>query len=102
MKKKDKNTILLPAFERMHHVIVTEFTVAVNLATDLRNGHPLLVNFANLPVDDANSLLSFLSGVVFALDGQVREVAEKTYLFGSETDFLDGSLNNYLKERSAK
>ena len=44
-------------------------------------------------------MLTFLSGAVYALKGEVHKIHTKTFLFGSESEYLDGTLKQYLKER---
>ena len=44
-------------------------------------------------------MLTFLSGAVYGLKGEVHKIHTKTFLFGAESEYKDGTLNQYLKER---
>lgn len=70
----------------------------VTLAKKLLNGYPLVLNFNALEVDLANKVIAFLSGVIFALDGEIVGIQDKVFLFARKQDFMDGTLNDFLAE----
>lgn len=69
-----------------------------NLSTALINGAPLILNFDNLQVDTANKIISFISGVVYAINGHTMQINRTTYLFTSEDAFDDGSLDKFIQQ----
>ncbi len=70
----------------------------VNLAKELINGSPLVINFENLGIDDANKVVAFLSGAMFALDGKVEQINSRVFLFARAQEFKDGTLKQFLAE----
>lgn len=69
-----------------------------SLARKLIEGSPLILNFDQLHVDSANKVISFISGVVFAIEGHIVEINETTYLFGDKNLYTDNSIEAWLKE----
>jgi len=69
-----------------------------SLARKLIEGSPLILNFDQLHVDSANKVISFISGVVFAIEGHIVEINETTYLFGDKNLYTDNSIETWLKE----
>ena len=68
-----------------------------SLAKQLMDGTPLILNFDQLHVDRANKVIAFLSGVVYAVNGHIVEINETTYLFGNESLYVDGSVEQWLR-----
>ncbi len=50
-------------------------------ADDLRNRKAVIVNMENVDKAMARRVVDFLSGCVYALDGDVRKIAQSAYLF---------------------
>lgn len=70
-----------------------------SLANDLLSGIPLVLHFAKLNnIDGANKIISFISGVVYAVGGHIVEINPNTYLFTDEKAFEDGTLDSFLKQ----
>lgn len=68
------------------------------LAKQLMSGSPLILNFDNLHIDNANKAISFISGVCYAIQGQIVEINQTTILFGDHDLYTDGSVEAWLKE----
>ena len=99
-KKETEFKSPLTAFQLLERIIVKESSQLLDLANFLKNGKPILVSFEMIDVEDANKMIGFLSGVVYALEGETHFTSEKTMLFGSKKNFEDGTLNKFVKERS--
>ena len=70
---------------------------AASLVEQIKKGNPLIVNFESLDAFAANKMLAFFAGATYALEGKTVKINEKTYLFAKRTEFLDGSLQNFIK-----
>ncbi|MDX9691306.1 MAG: cell division protein SepF [Acholeplasmataceae bacterium] len=68
------------------------------LADQLMDGFPLILNFDTLDIDQANKVIAFLSGVVYATHGEILNVKEKVFMFASSDVYDDGSMDEFLKE----
>ena len=56
------------------------FESAAEIADHLRAKRPVLVNLENTPKDVMQRLVDFLSGVTYAIDGDIKKVASLTYI----------------------
>lgn len=73
---------------------------AVSLADMLMKGSPICIGCGELDVDEANKIIAFLSGVVYAIGGEVRQINDKAFLFARKQEFMDGTLNQFLAQLS--
>jgi len=67
------------------------------IADQIKDNVPLVINFDLKDIDDINKSIAFLSGVCYALDGEVISMDEKILLFGLPIVFEDGSVHSFLK-----
>src|SRR5690554_5796668 len=79
-------------------VTVSDDNYIVDLAKELVMGKPLILNFRMINVDEANKIVSFLSGVIFAINGIIEEIDDKIFLFARKQDFKDGSLKKFIED----
>lgn len=106
-KKKDE--VVLPtyhnqgiktAFERIvfDQIKSDEDKYIVDLARELLNGNPLVLNFDDIDPDGANKTVAFLSGVIFACDGRIEKISPKVFLFARNQEFKDGTLKRFIDD----
>lgn len=81
-------------FKQLHDV---RDSLLTKLATNIINGKPLIVNLETLDVDSANKAIAFLSGVVYAIEGEIESISEKIILFGNSEVYEDGSVKKFLE-----
>ena len=91
---------LSTAFDRVIFVSLStdEDAYITSLATELIDGHPLVLNFEELQPDPANKIMAFLSGVVFTLEGEIIQINKKVFLFARQQEFKDGTLKQFIDE----
>lgn len=70
----------------------------VSLANEVINGNPLVINFENLDVDEANKVIAFLSGVIFAVGGKIERINSRIFLFARTQEFKDGTLKQFVAD----
>ena len=58
---------------------------------------PLVLNFERVDVPTANKVLAFIAGAVYALHGKTIKIDDKIYMFALAEEFLDGSLDEWIK-----
>jgi len=68
------------------------------LADQMLNGHPLILSFDSLDIDQANKVVAFLSGVCYAVKGEIVIVKEKVFMFATSDVYDDGSMEDFLKD----
>ena len=62
-------------------------------ADDLRNHKAVIVNMENIDTAMARRVVDFLSGCVYALDGDVKKIARSAYLFCPHNMGIVGDLD---------
>ncbi len=70
----------------------------MQLADQMIEGAPLIINFEPLDIDQANKALAFFSGVVYAIKGEILHIQDKVFLFANKDVYKDGSMEGFLKE----
>lgn len=67
-------------------------------ADDLRNRKAVIVNMENVDRAMARRVVDFLSGCVYALDGDVKKIAQSAYLFCPHNMEISGDLETLQAE----
>ena len=80
-------------------VLITpeRFETAAEVADHLRSRRPVLLNMEATPKDVARRLVDFLSGVTYAIDGNIRKIASNTYILTPPNVDLVGDQLNELE-----
>ena len=74
------------------------FDDAAKAADELRNRRAVILNMENVDKALTRRVVDFLSGCVYALDGQVKKVAQSTYLFCPHSMDIVGDLESFQSE----
>jgi len=94
MSKKTKQK----AYDRTEFIKVDEETDVFALADKLLYRNPLILNFEGFDVIESNRMIVFLSGVIYALDGDVEVLRDKIMAFATKTDLKDKSLRRFINK----
>lgn len=101
-KKKNKGLTdekeEIKAIDKVSFQEVKDPDAGPKLADMLINGVPLVINFEFLAIDDSNKIIAFLAGVLYSINGEVREIKPLVYMFARKIEFMDGSLNDFLAQ----
>lgn len=96
-EKKDKNYMNINTTAQLQVVLVKpeEFEDAREIADNLISKRTVLLNIENLNKDLSRRLIDFLSGVAYAQGGNIKRVANRTYIITPYNvdilgDVLDG------------
>ena len=68
------------------------FEDSAKAANELRNRRAVILNMENVDKALTRRVVDFLSGCVYALDGQVKKIAQSTYLFCPHSMDIVGDL----------
>lgn len=74
------------------------FDDAAKAADELRNKRAIILNMENVDKALTRRVVDFLSGCVYALDGQVKKIAQSTYLFCPHSMDILGDLESFQSE----
>ena len=86
------------AFDRIEFIMMEKDLDVFKLGDKLLKGTPLMVNFEEHNDIESNKVITFLSGVTYAIDGEIEMVKEKIFLFATKQDYKDGSLRKFVSE----
>lgn len=78
------------------------FEAAAEIADQLRDRRPVLMNLENTPKDVSRRLIDFLSGVAYALEGKIKRVATNAYIITPYNVDLMGENNGELDSSSLR
>ena len=92
MAKKKK------AVDRIDFVMMNPEIDVFKLANKLLKGIPLMVNFEEFNLIESNRVITFLSGVVYAIDGEIEMIQDRIFLFATKKDYKDGSLRKFVND----
>ena len=76
----------------------TSFNETSKAADDLRNRKAVLLNLENVDKAMSRRVVDFLSGCVYALEGNVKKVAQSAYIFCPKNVEIHGDLENLQAE----
>lgn len=95
----DKNAPTITSFDKIVYKVITENKdiLLYDVTDSILSGHPVLVKF-EIPTEEANKMLAFLSGVVYTTDGKIFPIEARLFLIGRKEEFEDGSLYQYVED----
>jgi len=102
-RKKSKNVVEEPVETTYDKLVFEKLSsdddyYLTALADQMIAGFPLILNFEPLEIDQANKVIAFFSGVVYAIKGEIVHIQEKVFLFANKDVYKDGSIEGFLKE----
>ncbi|MBB1095253.1 cell division protein SepF [Limosilactobacillus agrestis] len=72
------------------------------IASQLLEGHAVIVNFTQMDANVAARLVDFLNGTVFAIDGEMKRIGKEIFLCTPKNYEISGSLTSNLKNDGDK
>ncbi|NMA15059.1 MAG: cell division protein SepF [Clostridia bacterium] len=100
IRNKKSNLVGLPT-QRPTTVMLVKaksFDEAESIARQIKERRSLIVNLEEADKEEAQRMVDFLSGTVFALDGTVQKVAFGTFLFATSNVDVVGRILEDEKE----
>lgn len=88
--------------QKQMKVVVMEphsFEDAQNIADQLKNRRPVIVNLENAERNLAKRVVDFISGTTYALNGNMQKVGNGIFLFVPSNVDISGETRDELKER---
>ena len=88
------------SFDNMAYILIRDNSdeQLLEVCDTILSGKAVLANFNKISSQDANMMLSFISGVIYATDGEYFKLESKMFLFGRKEEFEDGSLYQYIED----
>lgn len=63
---------------------------------------PIVLDFRDCILQEANEVLLFLTGVLYACDGEIEQIQEKVYLMAQKSDLLGPTLMKFINDYKEK
>lgn len=67
---------------------------AQTVSNCLRDKIPVIVNFEETPEEEMHRVMDFISGTTYAVEGKIRQVSQKVFLFAPNNITLESTSEN--------
>ena len=71
---------------------------AQDIADNLRHRRPVVINLRRVEKDQAKRIVDFLSGTVYALNGDIQKVGEDIFVCTPEHVDIQGTISSVVEE----
>ncbi|MBU1145443.1 MAG: cell division protein SepF [Firmicutes bacterium] len=101
-KKKDQMVSTDVDLEDVKFFRIQDSSGIYEYAEIIMHRTPIVLNFDNCLIPEANEVLLFLTGVLFACDGEIVKIQDKIYLLAQKTDLNGPTLKRFVSEFQKK
>lgn len=100
---KGGKVLNIPATTRLQVIVVKaeKFTDAADIADHFKNKRAVVLNLDNTNKDVANRLIDFLGGVAYASDGDLKRIANTSYILVPYNVDISGDMIEELGNSAA-
>ncbi len=101
IKKKKGTVVSLHAQKQMRVVVIQPlvFEDAQEIAENLKNRRPVIINLEGADLELARRILDFSTGVAYALEGSMQKVGNGIFLFTPNNVDISAEQKKELNER---
>lgn len=99
---KNKITPTNVDFEDLTFIKVNDNKDVYKYAEIIMHRMPIVLNFTDCLISEANEVLMFLTGVLYACDGEIVKIKDKIYLMAQKSDLLGPTLSRFINEYRAQ
>ncbi|WP_432354898.1 cell division protein SepF [Sporosarcina sp. A2] len=97
------NIVSLQSVQKASKVILVEprvYAEAQDISEHLTNKRAVIVNLQRIDRDQGIRIVDFLSGSVYALNGDIQRIGTDIFLCVPENVEVNGSISDYMNERN--
>lgn len=97
------NIVSLQSVQKSSKVILVEprvYAEAQDISEHLTNKRAVIVNLQRIERDQGIRIVDFLSGSVYALNGDIQRIGTDIFLCVPENVEVNGSISEYMNERN--
>lgn len=73
-----------------------DFNDCPKIVNNLKNKKPVIINLENLESDIAKKIFDFVSGAIFALDGNIQKISNNIFLLAPENVYVVGKAQDNI------
>lgn len=95
--RKNNLVSINPSLAGKSQIVIFEprvYSDAKELAQNLLNNKAVLINFSRMDDDSARRIVDFITGTVYALNGEIQKVGDKIFLATSPKFQTDGRISD--------
>ena len=99
--RKHKNNVVSIHTQKNVKVVLSEprsYEEAQQIADYLRSHRPVIVNLQRMSSDQARRVVDFLSGCVYALNGEIQKAGSSIFVCTPENIDIEGTITEMLQE----
>jgi hypothetical protein len=89
-------------FDSLEFFRIQDSSKIYEYAEKIMHRIPIVVNFCDCLISEANEVLMFLTGVLYACDGEIVKIQDKIYLMASKNDLNGPTLKRFVSQYSSK
>ncbi|WP_040286926.1 cell division protein SepF [Sporosarcina koreensis] len=97
------NIVSLQSVQKSSKVVLLEprvYAEAQDISEHLMNKRAVIVNLQRIDRDQGVRIVDFLSGSVYALNGDIQRIGTDIFLCVPENVEVNGSISDYMNERN--
>lgn len=85
-------------FEDLTFIKVNDNKDVYKYAELIMHRMPVVFNFEGCTIPEANEVLTFLTGVLYACDGEIVKIQDKVYMMAQKSDLLGPTLTKFIHD----
>ncbi|RYM07251.1 DUF552 domain-containing protein [Sporolactobacillus sp. THM7-7] len=96
-----KRVVALQNIRHQEKVVLVEpkaFEQVEDIVGHLKARRTVICNLQSVSRSDGRRILDFMSGTIFALDGQIRKIGKNTFLFAPESVDISGIIHEHADD----
>lgn len=102
LSKKNQLEATDVQFDQLQFFRVTDAKGIYDFADKIMRRYPIVLNFSDCLISEANEVLLFITGVLYACDGEIVKIQDKIYLLAQKSDLLGPTLTNFINDYKKK
>lgn len=102
VKKKKNEPVSDIGFDSLKFYRVPDSSKIYDYAEDIMHRVPIVINLSECTIPEANEVLLFLTGVLYACDGEIVKIQDRIYLLAQKNDLNGPTLKRFISEYSSK
>ncbi|MCK7486067.1 MAG: cell division protein SepF [Bacillus subtilis] len=100
--KKQAVKVTDVGFDQLEFFRVHDTTKIYEYAEKIMHRTPIVLNFTDCILQEANENLLFLTGVLYACDGEIVKIQDKIYLMAQKSDLNGPTLQRFINQYGSK
>lgn len=101
-KKEPKTVATDVDFEDLKFYRIQDTSGIYDYAEMIMHRLPIVLNFSDCTIPEANEVLMFLTGVLYACDGEIVKIQDRIYLMAQKTDLNGPTLQKFIHDYQKK